>query len=125
MSIPPYANQTFFGLEWITMSLKKLKAPMMAMAGAITVHDLMACPAQWELYPFPPRISTMMTANVMSGRCLRFFEEQGSNTSCNETKEEEETNNKKEHQDLGDNDEHQQKTKLVTITVSSPSPLLW
>jgi hypothetical protein len=32
---------------------------------------------------------------------------------------------KKEHQDLGDNDEHQQKTKLVTITVSSPSPLLW
>uniref|UniRef100_A0A0E0PJ13 Uncharacterized protein n=1 Tax=Oryza rufipogon TaxID=4529 RepID=A0A0E0PJ13_ORYRU len=31
------------------MAKKKLKALMMAMAGAITVHDLMACPAQWDM----------------------------------------------------------------------------
>uniref|UniRef100_A0A0E0PJ10 Uncharacterized protein n=1 Tax=Oryza rufipogon TaxID=4529 RepID=A0A0E0PJ10_ORYRU len=49
MSIPPCANQTFFGLEWITMSLK-LKAPTMALAGAITVHDLTACLARWEYH---------------------------------------------------------------------------
>uniref|UniRef100_A0A0E0DND7 Uncharacterized protein n=1 Tax=Oryza meridionalis TaxID=40149 RepID=A0A0E0DND7_9ORYZ len=44
MSTPPCANQTFFGLE------KKLKAPTIAVAGAITVHDLTACPTQWEYH---------------------------------------------------------------------------
>uniref|UniRef100_A0A0E0DND9 Uncharacterized protein n=1 Tax=Oryza meridionalis TaxID=40149 RepID=A0A0E0DND9_9ORYZ len=38
------------------MAKKKLKAPMVAMAGAITVHDLMACPTQWD-------ISMPITAN--------------------------------------------------------------
>jgi hypothetical protein len=32
------------------MAKKKLKAPMMALAGAITVHDLTACLAQWEYH---------------------------------------------------------------------------
>uniref|UniRef100_A0A0D3G4J8 Uncharacterized protein n=1 Tax=Oryza barthii TaxID=65489 RepID=A0A0D3G4J8_9ORYZ len=45
------------------MAKKKLKAPTMSLVGAITVHDLTACLAQWEYHAIDLYMSMPIAAN--------------------------------------------------------------